>query len=90
MGEFGTGFPVFLAINSQMPTWLQWCVGSLSLVFACVWIRVLAELTATQTEPSFSLWKLFKGKFRLRTAPPPTVAGQASRSQPDGPRPLRR
>jgi hypothetical protein len=63
IGEFGAGFPVFLALNSGMPTWLQWCVGSLTLVLSCVWIRVLAELTATAPEPTFSLLDTFTANF---------------------------
>jgi hypothetical protein len=75
IGEFGTGFPTWLAINSQMPIWLQWCVGSITLVFACVWIRVLAELTATQTEPTFSLWETFKAKLHIPGAQRPAPIG---------------
>jgi hypothetical protein len=66
IGEFGTGFPVFLALNSEMPTWLQWAVGSLTLGLAVVWIRVLAEFAATETVARFSLWTLFKARVGFR------------------------
>ena len=75
MGEFGAGFPVFLAINSEMPIWLQWVVGSLSLVLSCVWIRVLGELTAHQELATFSLWATFKSKFRRGGARSTATAG---------------
>ncbi|HWF54256.1 MAG TPA: hypothetical protein VG223_06500 [Solirubrobacteraceae bacterium] len=78
IGEFGTGFPTWLAINSQMATWLQWVVGSLTLILACVWIRVLAELTATAKEPTFSLWALFKERLHIggRARTPSPITGQ--------------
>ena len=65
MGEFGTGLPVFTALNSAMATWLQWVVGSLTLVLACVWIRVLAEIAATEKVATFSLWELFKARLHI-------------------------
>jgi hypothetical protein len=65
MGEFGTGFPVFLALNSQMATWLQWVVGSLTLGLAVIWIRVLAEFVAHLEVAEYSLWELFKARLRF-------------------------
>jgi hypothetical protein len=65
MGEFGSGFPVFLAINANMATWLQWLVGSLTLVIAVVWIQVLAELVASETDVKWTFWGLFKARFML-------------------------
>jgi hypothetical protein len=65
IGEFGTGFPVFLALNANMATWVQWLIGSLTLVLAVAWIRVLAELAATEKVAQFSLWELFKSKLRI-------------------------
>jgi hypothetical protein len=65
VGEFGTGFPVFLAINANIPTWLQWMIGSLTLVLAVLWIRVLAEFVARETEINWTFWGLFKSRFML-------------------------
>ena len=65
MGEFGSGFPVFLAINANMATWLQWVIGSLTLVIAVVWIRVLAEIVARETDVEWTFWGLFKARFML-------------------------
>jgi hypothetical protein len=65
MGEFGTGFPVFLAINGHMATWLQWVIGSLTLVLAVVWVRVLAEIVARETDVEWTFWGLFMARFML-------------------------
>jgi hypothetical protein len=65
MGEFGAGFPVFLAINANMATWLQWVIGSLSLVISVAWIRVLAEIVAREDAPAWTFWGLFKSRFML-------------------------
>jgi len=65
MAEFGTGFPVFLAINADIPTWLQWAFGSLTLVLAVLWIRVLAVLVCTDTADHWTFWGLFKARFML-------------------------
>jgi hypothetical protein len=65
MGEFGTGFPVFLAINGEMATWVQWAIGSLTLVLAVIWIRVLAEFVATEETVDWTFWGLFKARFML-------------------------
>lgn len=75
MAEFGTGFPVFLALNSDLATWLQWAIGSLTLVLAVAWIRVLAELVAHETVPTFSLWQAFKGHLRIGGTRATAVAG---------------
>lgn len=69
IGEFGTGFPVFLALNANIATWLQWVIGSLTLVLAVIWIRVLAELTATEAVATFSLRELFLERLHLRREP---------------------
>ncbi|HYF24118.1 MAG TPA: hypothetical protein VD931_00120 [Baekduia sp.] len=66
MGEFGSGFPVFLAINADIPTWLQWVIGSLTLVISVVWIRVLAHLVAKDdANVEWTFWGLFKSRFML-------------------------
>ena len=65
MGEFGAGFPVFLAINANMATWLQWVIGSLTLVLSVVWIRVLAEMVARETDVEWTFWGLFAARFML-------------------------
>jgi hypothetical protein len=65
MGEFGSGFPVFLAINANMATWLQWVIGSLTLVIAVLWIAVCAELVARETEVRWTFWGLFRSRFML-------------------------
>jgi hypothetical protein len=83
MGEFGSGFPVFLAINSGMATWLQWVVGSLTIVMSIVWIRVLGEIVATEKVATFSLWEEFKGRFSFApsTASAPIATGQPGFAQ---------
>jgi hypothetical protein len=65
MGEFGAGFPVFLAINANMATWLQWVIGSLTFVLSVVWIRVLAEMVARETDVEWTFWGLFAARFML-------------------------
>jgi hypothetical protein len=62
-GEFGTGFPVFLALNSGMTTWLQWVVGSITLVLAVLWIRVLAEIVGKETDVDWTFWGMFFARF---------------------------
>jgi len=64
-GEFGSGFPVFLSINADIPTWLQWAISTLTLVIAAVWIRVLAGLVAREGAPAWTFWGLFKSRFML-------------------------
>jgi hypothetical protein len=65
MAEFGTGFPVFLAINADIPTWLQWVIGSLTLVMAVLWIRTLAGFVCRDTEIEWTFWGLFRSRFML-------------------------
>jgi len=65
MGEFGSGFPVFLAINANIPTWLQWVIGSGTLAISVVWIRVLAGLVTTEHAVEWTFWGLFKSRFML-------------------------
>jgi hypothetical protein len=65
MGEFGAGFPVFLAINANIATWLQWVIGSLTLVLSVAWIRVLAEIVARETDINWTFWGLLKARFML-------------------------
>ena len=65
IGEFGTGFPVFLALNSNIATWLEWVIGSLTLGLAVIWIRVLAEFVAREEVATFSLWELFKARLHI-------------------------
>jgi hypothetical protein len=60
MAEFTTGFPVFLSINANISSALAWVVGSLTLIFAVVWVRVLASLVTSQEAPDWSFWGLFK------------------------------
>ena len=61
--EFGTGFPVFLAINGNMATWVQWVIGSLTLVLATLWIRVLAEIVAKETDIEWTFLGMFGARF---------------------------
>lgn len=61
--EFGTGFPVFLAINADIPTWLQWVIGSGSLMLAVAWIKVLGDLVCTENNLRWTFWGLFKARF---------------------------
>jgi hypothetical protein len=56
---------VFLAINANMATWVQWVVGSLTLVLSVAWIRVLAEIVARETDVEWTFWGLFKARFML-------------------------
>ena len=67
MGEFGVGFPVFLAINADIPTWLQWAIGSLTLVLSVVWIKVLADIVATDKAVPWTFWGLLKSRFMTPT-----------------------
>jgi len=75
MAEFGTGFPVFLAINAGIPTWLQWVIGSGTLVLAVVWIRVLALLVTTENAPAWTFWGLFRSRFMLPSQREAYIAG---------------
>jgi hypothetical protein len=64
--EFGTGFCVFLAINTDLPTAVQWVIGSGTLIVSCVWVRVLAELVCDDdSELEWTFWGLFKSRFML-------------------------
>lgn len=62
-GEFGTGFPVFLAINADIPTWVQWAIGSLTVPLALWWVRVLADLVCVEKSVPWTFWGLFKARF---------------------------
>jgi hypothetical protein len=66
MGEFTTGFPVFLSINSGMPTWLMWVIGGGGcIVMTAAYARVMSELVCKKEKVAdFSLldlirWRLF-------------------------------
>jgi len=61
--EFGTGFPVFLAINADLPTWLQWVIGSGSLFLAVKWISFMGDLVCTESDLNWTFWGLFKSRF---------------------------
>ena len=61
--EFGTGFPVFLAINSNMASWLQWVVGALTFPMAYVWIRVLGEFVCRETDVEWTFLGMFGARF---------------------------
>lgn len=65
VGEFGSGFPVFLAINASIPTWVQWAIGCLTVPLALLWIRVLSDLVCTETGVPWTFWGLFKSRFML-------------------------
>ena len=66
MGEFGSGFPVFPAINSHIPTWAQWCIGSLTLVISVSWVRVLAQMVGVRDGAlDWTFWGLFKSRFMM-------------------------
>ncbi|MFA6576640.1 MAG: hypothetical protein WCS84_14555 [Nocardioides sp.] len=66
--EFGTGFPVFLAINADIPTWLQWTIGSGALFLAVAWINFLGDLVCTESELRWTFWGLFKSRFMTPAA----------------------
>jgi hypothetical protein len=68
MAEFGTGFPVFLAINANIATWLQWVIGTCTLILAVAWIRVLAEMVARETDIEWTFWGLFGSRFMFPSA----------------------
>jgi hypothetical protein len=80
IGEFGAGFPVFLAINADIPTWLQWAIGSLTLVISLAWIRVLAHLVARESELEWTFWGIFRSRFMLPHQREAYVQGVAMRS----------
>ncbi len=66
MAEFGTGFPVFLAINTDLPTAVQWFIGSGTLIIACVWVWAMAQLVCdNDSELEWTFWGLFKSRFML-------------------------
>jgi len=65
MGEFGTGFPVFLAINADIPTWLQWMIGSITVPLSILWIRVLALFVTKESAVPWTFWGLFRSRFML-------------------------
>ncbi len=65
IGEFGSGFPVFLSINADIPTWSQWLISSLTIVISLIWIRALAALVATEWAVPWTFWGLFKSRFML-------------------------
>lgn len=48
LGEFGSGFPVFLAINAHIPTSLQWAIGCLTVPLSLIWCRAPADLVCTE------------------------------------------
>jgi len=66
--EFGCGFPVFLAINANLPTWLQWLIGCGTPVIAVWWINTLAGLLTTDSEIKWTFWGLFKARFMIPSA----------------------
>lgn len=66
--EFGCGFPVFLAINANIPTWLQWVIGSGTLVISCWWISKLGDLVCTNSELKWTFWGLLKSRFMTPAA----------------------
>ena len=55
----------FLAINANMATWLQWVIGSLTLVLAVVWVRVCAEMVARATDVEWTFMGMFGARFML-------------------------
>ena len=65
VGEFGAGFPVFLAINADIATWLQWVIGSLTIVISLIWIRVLAGLVTKENAPDWTFIGMFRQRFML-------------------------
>lgn len=65
VGEFGSGFPVFLAINASIPTWVQWAIGCLTVPLSLLWIRVLSDLVCTEKGVPWTFWGLFKSRFML-------------------------
>jgi hypothetical protein len=77
MAEFGTGFPVFLAINSPAPTWLQWVIGGTgTVVISLAWCRVLAELVCDkQSQLEWTFIGMFKSRFMLPAQREAYIAG---------------
>lgn len=63
IGEFGSGFPVFLAINAHIPTWTQWVIGCLTIPLALIWARALADLVCTEKSVPWTFWGLFLSRF---------------------------
>jgi hypothetical protein len=71
-GMYGSGFPVFLIINSDVPTWVEWLVGLLTVGIATAWVKTLAAIVSRESVPTFSLWAVFKAQLNpfKRTSPP--------------------
>lgn len=79
MGEFTTGFPVFLSLNSGMPIWLQWVLGGGgTIVLSMAYCRVLASLVCKpEAEVHWSMLDLFRARFMLPHRREQMIAGQA-------------
>jgi hypothetical protein len=77
MAEFGTGFPVFLSVNSPAPTWLQWVIGGTgTVVLSLVWCRVLAELVCDkESQLEWTFLGMFKSRFMLPKQREAYIAG---------------
>ena len=74
--EFGTGFPVFLAINTDLPTAVQWFIGSGTLIVATAWVWVLAQMVCdNDSELEWTFWGLFKSRFMLPKQREAYIAG---------------
>ena len=68
IGEFGSGFPVFLGINANIPTWLQWAIGCLTIPISIAWIKVLSLMVAKEDGLDWSFWGLFRSRFMTPAA----------------------
>lgn len=75
-GEFGTGFPVFLAINADIPTWLQWSIGSLTVPLSIAWVYALGQTVISKDSSiPWTFWGLFKSRFMLPKQREAYIAG---------------
>lgn len=63
VGELATGFPVFLAINMDIATWLQWLAGAVTILLSLAWIRLLADLVARETTADWTLLDLLRSRW---------------------------
>jgi hypothetical protein len=61
--------------------WLQWVIGSGTLVLAVLWIRVLALLVCKEDAPAWTFWGLFKSRFMLPHQRARYIEGLGARAQ---------
>ena len=62
--EFGTGFPVFLSINANIPTWLQWVLSLGTVVLAPYFVSLMGDLVCSHdSRLKWTFWGFFKARF---------------------------